>query len=165
MQNTQRLRRWTRRNLGWAGGGPEEPAQSGTTGVVRGHGLGGSLAVLAAYRLAVEEDVLVQGIYTFGQPKVGNMGFAGRFGEALSLAEDGSPHYRLVYKGDIVPRLKPPYVATKRLVTDTLSPYVHFGSLLFLEGAGALRANPGVLEELDANLFDLRDAQNHEMVT
>ena len=36
---------------------------------------------------------------------------------------------------------------------------------MLFRSAGALGANPGVLEELDANLFDLRDAQNHEMVT
>ena len=130
-----------------------------------GHGLGGSLAVLAAYRLAGEEGLPIRGIYTFGQPKVGNMGFARRFGEVLAQAEDGSPLYRLVNDGDIVPRLKPPYVATRRLVTDTLSPYVDFGALLFLQGAGVLTVNPGNLEALAANLFDLKDSQNHEMAT
>ena len=130
-----------------------------------GHGLGGSLAVLAAHRLVGESGIPVRGIYTFGQPRVGDESFADTFADVLSLTEDGSPLYRVVYKEDIVPRLKPPYVATKRLVTDTLSPYVHFGTLLFLDGDGMLRANPGVLEELEANAFELKEEKNHHMQT
>ena len=128
-----------------------------------GHGLGGSLAVLAAYRLVADEGIPIQGVYTFGQPRVGDSGFAAAFEEALEVLDDGGPLYRVVYRNDIVPRLTPPYVATTRLVTDTLSPYVHFGALMFIASDGGVEANPGRLESLDASLFELKDRRNHEM--
>ena len=130
-----------------------------------GHGLGGSLAVLAAYRLAADDGIPVQGVYTFGQPRVADSGFAASFTEELGVLDDGGPLYRVVYRDDIVPRLTPPYVATTRLVTDTLSPYVDFGSLRFISADGAIEVNPGRLEALDASLFELKDRRNHEMGT
>ncbi|MDP6701383.1 MAG: hypothetical protein QGH25_17160 [Candidatus Latescibacteria bacterium] len=81
------------------------------------HGLGGSLAVLAAYRLAADEGIPIQGVCTFGQPRVGDSGFAAAFEEALEVLEvldDGGPLYRVVYRNDIAPRLTPPYVAPAR---------------------------------------------------
>ena len=49
------------------------------------------------------------------------------------------------------------------MVTDTLSPYVHFGALMFIASDGGVEANPGRLESLDASLFELKDRRNHEM--
>ena len=136
----------------------------GQTVWLSGHGLGGSLAVLAAYRLA-EDGVPVQGVYTFGQPRVGDSGLARNYAQQLGLSKDGSPLYRIVYEADIVPRLKPPYIKSKRPVTDTLSPYVHFGSLVYVDGEGEISVNPGMLEDLDASIFDLGDYQNHQLAT
>ena len=128
-----------------------------------GHGLGGSLAVLAAHRLAADAGIPIQGVYTFGQPKVGDSGFATSFAEELGELDDGGPLYRVVYRDDIVPRLTPPYVSTTRLVINTLSPYVHFGALMYISRDGRVEANPGHLESLDASYFELKDRRNHEI--
>jgi hypothetical protein len=86
---------------------------------VTGHSLGGAMAVLAAARLfgrgyeAWNPKKLVQGVYTFGQPMVGDKGFAEvcarAFGERL---------YRHVYRTDLIPHLPPkssiPYAHTSK---------------------------------------------------
>jgi hypothetical protein len=84
---------------------------------VTGHSLGGAMAVLAAARLfgrgyeAWEPARLVQGVYTFGQPMVGDKGFADLCGRSF-----GSRLYRHVYRTDVVPHLPPkssiPYAHT-----------------------------------------------------
>ena len=130
-----------------------------------GHGLGGSLALLTGYRLAAEEAARIAGIFTFGQPKVGDAVFSQHVQEVLKMAKDGSPVYRVVHSGDIVPRLKPPYVFNRTLVTDTLSPYDDIGSLIYLHRDGGYEINPDHLENIDANIFELKDFNNHSIYT
>jgi len=70
---------------------------------ITGHSLGGAMAVLAAAKLLSSSLVSkLRGVYTYGQPAVGNAAFAawGReaFGEIL---------FRHVYNRDLVPRLPP----------------------------------------------------------
>ena len=130
-----------------------------------GHGFGGSLALLTGYRLAVEEAARIAGIFTFGQPKVGDVVFSQHLQEVLKMAKDGSPVYRVVHSGDIVPRLKPPYVFNRTLVTDTLSPYDDIGSLIYLHRDGGYEINPDHLENIDANIFELKDFNNHSIYT
>jgi len=73
---------------------------------VTGHSLGGAMAVLAAAKIIRDEPSSVEralaGIYTFGQPAVGDTEFASyyrpRFGDRL---------YRHEYAFDLVPRLPP----------------------------------------------------------
>lgn len=74
---------------------------------VTGHSLGGAMAVIAAAKIFGDEACaswrrLVQGVYTYGQPMVGDNEFAKssteRFGHIL---------FRHVYGGDLVPRLPP----------------------------------------------------------
>ena len=130
-----------------------------------GHGIGGSLALLTGYRLVVEEVARVSGIFTFGQPKVGDAVFSQHLKEVLKLDKDGSPVYRVVHSGDIVPRLKPPYVFSRTLVTDTLSPYDDIGLLVYLHRDGGYDINPNHLENIDANIFELKDFDNHSMYT
>ena len=61
-------------------------AQRATTPiVVTGHSLGGALATIAAYELAVA-GYLVRGVYTFGSPRVGNAAFAAAFTMAVARA-------------------------------------------------------------------------------
>jgi pimeloyl-ACP methyl ester carboxylesterase len=48
---------------------------SGKSVWLSGHSLGGSLATLAAMRLEMDEGVIVEGLHTYGQPKVGNSAF------------------------------------------------------------------------------------------
>jgi len=82
---------------------------------VTGHSLGGAMAVLTAARLARDDNFrdLVHGVYTFGQPAVGNRAFAdecdGQFGKRL---------YRHLYAHDVVPHLPPAW-------DDR---FVHFGA-------------------------------------
>lgn len=80
---------------------------------VTGHSLGGALATLFAGRYGN-----VQGVYTFGSPRVGNEGFK----EDLDVEM-----YRFVNNRDIVPRLPPPGL------------YVHVGELKFIDRDGSLR--------------------------
>ncbi len=82
-----------------------------------GHSLGGALATLAASRLVADgvlehEDIL--GIYTFGQPRVGDADFC-----------RGYPfhrrHFRVVNANDIVSRVPP---ESLRLVESTLRKFL-----------------------------------------
>jgi len=70
---------------------------------IAGHSLGGALATLAAARL-VDEGILaakdIGGVYTFGQPRVGDSQFVDQY----AVAER---HFRLVHKNDVVTRLPP----------------------------------------------------------
>lgn len=82
-----------------------------------GHSLGGALAVLAVARLRLGEGVPVDGLYTYGQPRVGDAAFC------ASLAEDfGERWFRYVHHRDIVPHVPPPPV------------YHHAGTLWHLDG-------------------------------
>mmetsp|Transcript_12332 Transcript_12332/g.25092 ORF Transcript_12332/g.25092 Transcript_12332/m.25092 type:complete len:190 (-) Transcript_12332:199-768(-) len=68
---------------------------------ITGHSLGGALAVHAAVdlRLAGNE---ITGVYTFGQPRVGNRAFAQWFSAGLGTSR---PHYRVTHRFDPVPHL------------------------------------------------------------
>jgi hypothetical protein len=84
---------------------------------ITGHSLGGGMAVLAAARLMLEKEFqqrdLLHGVYTFGQPAVGNTDFANewdpKFGQRL---------HRHIYAHDVVPHLP----------TAWFGRFVHFGS-------------------------------------
>lgn len=70
---------------------------------ITGHSLGGALATIAAARL-VREGVLgpddIGGVYTFGQPRVGDL----RFAEGYKI---GDRHFRIVRDNDVVTRVPP----------------------------------------------------------
>jgi triacylglycerol lipase len=51
---------------------------------IAGHSLGGAMAMLAAARLMTEGETLIHGIYTYGQPPAGYVGFARRFKRELN---------------------------------------------------------------------------------
>jgi triacylglycerol lipase len=78
-----------------------------------GHSLGAALATLGAGRYGK-----VQGVYTFGSPRVGNNVFKQNFDVNT---------YRIVNNDDIVARVPPPGV------------YVHVGELKFIDGDGTIR--------------------------
>jgi triacylglycerol lipase len=67
---------------------------------ITGHSLGGALAELCAAQAMFVSRIPVQGVYTFGQPRVGNKDFANAVNEKL-----GSGIYRFVNDRDIVPRV------------------------------------------------------------
>ncbi len=75
-------------------------AASGKRAWVTGHSLGGALAIMTCARAI--RWLQVAGIYTFGQPLVGNRVFADRFNRAF-----GSSSHRFVNHRDIVARIPP----------------------------------------------------------
>jgi Lipase (class 3) len=98
-------------------GGAEERLPPLENLYICGHSLGAAMAVVAAARIFGSEKYRewkrrVRGVYTYGQPIVGDREFARvcghRFGRML---------FRHVYKHDLVPRLPP----------TTTGPFVHFG--------------------------------------
>jgi triacylglycerol lipase len=68
---------------------------------ITGHSLGAALATLAAAKLQ-ELNEPVDGIYTFGSPRVGDKKFADKFDAAL-----GSRNFRIVNNNDVVTRVAP----------------------------------------------------------
>ncbi len=75
---------------------------------ITGHSLGGAMAVLAAARLSRDDYLplvppeLLKGVYTFGQPMVGDHDFA-----KFCLSTFGSKLHRHVYHEDVVPQVPP----------------------------------------------------------
>jgi triacylglycerol lipase len=83
-----------------------------------GHSLGGALATLAAGRLSLgEPDRPVRGLYTFGQPRVGDAAFARAFNATLKAKS-----FRFVNNNDVVTRVAPRSLG-----------YSHIGSLRYFD--------------------------------
>lgn len=86
---------------------------------VTGHSLGGALATLAVDRMT-EKLLDVSGLYTFGQPRVGDKKFADHFDRKMKRYT-----FRFVDDEDIVTRVPFP-------------PYQHVGNEYFFDRAGVL---------------------------
>ncbi|MHB8974555.1 MAG: lipase family protein [Pirellulaceae bacterium] len=92
-----------------------------------GHSLGGALATLAAAHL---DSTPVQGLYTYGSPRVGDAAF-------VSVLLPHS-HYRFVHRDDWVP-----------LVPPEILGYVHGGTLQPVLGSGPRRFWDDVASGID----------------
>jgi hypothetical protein len=94
---------------------------------ITGHSLGAAMAVVAAARIFsadyLDWQSLVRGVYTYGQPSVGDETFARHFEKQFEL-------YRHVFRYDVVPHLPP---------SDTGS-FPHFGTELYSEGVSGWQA-------------------------
>jgi triacylglycerol lipase len=75
-------------------------AKPGDSIWITGHSLGGALALLAAAVLRFEAKLEIAGLYTYGQPRVGDAEFC----KALDQALDGR-FFRYVNDQDIVPHV------------------------------------------------------------
>jgi triacylglycerol lipase len=105
---------------------------------ITGHSLGGALAELCAAQALFVSRIPVQGVYTFGQPRVGTKDFA----DAVN-AKLGSGIFRFVNDRDIVPRV--PLFSMG---------FCHYGSQRFFDHAGESSAVDSAVETLkDAFTF------------
>ncbi|MCR9247660.1 MAG: lipase family protein [bacterium] len=96
--------------------------KDGKTVWLTGHSLGGALAVLAASRLCHKNLTAVAGLYTIGQPRVGDADFVKGLDDVM-----GGRYFRYVNHRDVVPRV--PARAMK---------YHHTGKVLYFNGDGVL---------------------------
>lgn len=78
----------------------KDPKATGKPRWITGHSLGGALAVLLAARQTLLQGHAVQGVYTFGQPRVGNWSFVRAIRKALDTR-----YFRILRVGDPTPHL------------------------------------------------------------
>ena len=98
---------------------------------ITGHSLGGALAILCAMEFQ-RQGLPIAGVYTFGQPRVGNHVFGFIYDEYLRNVT-----FRLVNGNDIVPR-----------VPGILLGYHHCGHEIFLpEPGNGWREDPSLLQK------------------
>lgn len=106
---------------------------------ITGHSLGGALATLAAARLSLGDGVRnqqldVQGLYTFGQPRTGNRGFATAFDQRFKERS-----FRFVNNNDIVAEVPP---------VDLLLRYWHIDQLIYIDAGGELHAGVSMFSRI-----------------
>ncbi len=112
---------------------------------ITGHSLGGALAVLAASMIHIDPSLApikakLRGVYTYGQPMVGDSVFAAKFEH-----EFGDMLFRHVYKADLVPRLPP----------ITMGRFQHFGREFTATEAGWMLKSEPVEQLLTVGLSTL----------
>jgi triacylglycerol lipase len=81
-----------------------------------GHSLGGAMAAIAAVRASRRDGPNLKGLYTFGQPRIGNHEY---------VSDIDTPSYRWVNYRDLVPCLPPRWME-----------YQHFGQELYIDKSG-----------------------------
>ncbi|MFN0122798.1 MAG: lipase family protein [Blastocatellia bacterium] len=103
-----------------------------------GHSLGAALAALAARRLQLENDrYFPRGIYTYGQPRIGDADFAAAFDKRLQ-----SITYRFVNNNDVVTHLPPDDLLRGKLsaaiLPVALRGFRHVGQFRYFDAQGGM---------------------------
>ena len=109
---------------------------------VTGHSLGGALATIAAAGLS-DNGVDVAGVYTFGQPRVGDRTFV----RQLNNITQGKV-FRFVNNNDIVPHVPPPFS-----IWNPTRFYGHIGDATYFNRKGVI--TPNADHSLGARATDL----------
>ncbi|MEL6814555.1 MAG: lipase family protein [Cyanobacteria bacterium J06598_3] len=129
---------------------------------ITGHSLGGALATMAAAAL-VDHNIAVAGVYTFGQPRVGDRTFVSQLNQ-----NTGGRVYRFVNNNDIVPHVPPPFS-----IWNPTRLYGHVGTAKYFDSKGVIIANYkfatrfadytiGLLKGISGSGFDLITDHNME---
>jgi len=93
---------------------------------ITGHSLGGSLATLAAATLRLQHpQILLNGVYTFGQPRIGNQKFSKSYNKKIQNIT-----FRCVNNNDVVARVPPQIFG-----------YSHVGKLKYFDSDGSLHSD------------------------
>ena len=112
--------------------------------IFTGHSLGGAIGVLLAHLYSrVSHVTTMKGVYTFGQPRVGDAAFARN-----CHAQFGDRHFRFVDEVDIVAR-----------IPGLLAGYRHSGQCQFLSGDTVVE-NPSLFLKLIQDGFSLWRLRN-----
>lgn len=116
---------------------------------ITGHSLGGALASLAAANFELQHPhININGVYTFGQPRIGDDEFAKNYNDRLFKIT-----FRCVNNNDVVTRLPPQFCG-----------YGHVGKLMYFDTDGDLHSDNSLswwarfwdrLEGRYDDLFDL----------
>jgi hypothetical protein len=104
---------------------------------ITGHSLGGALATMAAAALS-DNGINVAGVYTFGQPRVGDRTFASQ----LDKHTNGRV-FRFVNNNDIVPHVPPPFS-----VWNPTRLYGHVGIVKYFNARGTIMPNHRMIDRL-----------------
>jgi triacylglycerol lipase len=132
---------------------------------VAGHSRGGAFAVLASAALARERDLPeIAGVYTFGQPRVGNGPFMRTFGagagagegEAAGVAGGAVPLFRFVNRDDPIPAMPPEAPVGSSRLGISLD-YLHGGTLVLLRADGHVARGSTADERRSLGLRDVAD--------
>ncbi len=94
---------------------------------ITGHSLGGALATMAAAALS-DYGVDVAGVYTFGQPRVGDRTFTNQLN-----AHTHGKVFRFVNNNDIVPHVPPPFS-----IRNPTRLYGHVGAVKYFNAGGTI---------------------------
>ncbi|KAL0586249.1 hypothetical protein ABG067_004098 [Albugo candida] len=80
--------------------------------LLTGHSLGGAIASICAFELKLLHGLDAHAVYTFGQPRLGNLAFA-------KLVQYYVPNlFRVIHADDLVPRLPPSYLHYHHSATE-----------------------------------------------